>query len=184
MGKSKMSLNLMLEKVLKEDALKKGNGDLTLREHQAKMRVQVIGALVPVTAIRLNKFSHFSALKSDNSRTKKCDYLLIVELDGIIHAIFIELKKTLTQEEEPKEQLRRSRPFLDYLISVCEIENELFLEPKPIIKYVIIAEKFSERLDKQRVNVKPSSIPTEQYRGIDISKIVSTTVSLADLTNS
>ena len=59
MGKSKMSLNLMLEKVLKEDALKKGNGDLTLREHQAKMRVQVIGALVPVTAIRLNKFSHF-----------------------------------------------------------------------------------------------------------------------------
>ena len=97
MGKSKMSLNLMLEKVLKEDALrKKGNSDLSLRERQANMMVQVIGALAPVTAIRLNKFSHFSVLKSDNSRTTKCDYLLIVELDGIVHAIFIELKKTFT----------------------------------------------------------------------------------------
>lgn len=183
MGKRKMSLNLMLEKVLKEDALrKKGNSDLSLRERQAKMMVQVVGALVPVTAIRLNKFSHFSALKSDNSRTKKCDYLLIVELDGIIHAVFIELKKTFTEDDEPKEQLRRSRPFLDYLISVCEIENELSLEPKPIEKYVIIAEKFSERFDKQRV--KPNNIPTEQYKGIEIKNIVKTTVSLADLTNS
>ena len=180
-----MSLNLMLEKVLKEDALrKKGNSNLSLRERQAKMMVQVVGALVPVTAIRLNKFSHFSVLKSDNSRTKKCDYLLIVELDGISHAIFIELKKTLSEDDEAKEQLRRSRPFFAYLLSVCEIENELILEPKPIEKYVIIAEKFSERFDKQRVNVNPNNLPTEHYKGIDIKNIVKTTVSLADLTNS
>lgn len=184
MGKRKMSLNLMLEKVLKEDALKKGNGDLSLRESKAKMTVRVVDALVPVAAIRLNKFSHFSALKSDNSRTTKCDYLLIVELDGTIHAIFIEMKKTFSQEIEPREQLRRSRPFLAYLLSVCEIENELILEPKPIEKYVIIAEKFSERFDKQRVNVKPKNIPTEQYKGIKIKNIVKTTVSLAELTNS
>lgn len=146
------------------------------------MIVQVVGALAPVTAIRLNKFSHFSVLKSDNSRTTKCDYLLIVELDGIVHAIFIELKKTFTEDDEPREQLRRSRPFLAYLLSVCEIENEFILDPKPIEKYVIIAEKFSERFDKQRV--KPNNIPTEQYKGIEIKNIVKTTVSLADLTNS
>ena len=144
-----------------------------------------MGVIAPdPIAIRLNKFSHFSALKSDNSRTTKCDYLLIVELDGIVHARFIELKKTFTEDDEPKEQLRRSRPFLAYLLSVCEIENEFILDPKPIEKYVIIAEKFSERFDKQRVNVKPKNIPTEQYKGIDDYKKVSTTVSLADLTNS
>ncbi len=178
-----MSLNSILEKVLKEDALlKKRNDDLILRERQANMIVQVVGAPVLVTAIRLNKFSHFSVLKNDNSRTTKCDYLLIVELDGTIHAIFIEMKKTFTQENEPREQLRRSRPFLAYLLSVCEIENEFILDPKPIEKYVIIAEKFSERFDKQRV--KPNNIPTEHYKGIEIRNIVKTTVSLADLTNS
>ena len=184
-----MGLHLILKKILNDIALERRekSGSIVLIEKmndQPDMTVEVLSQDEPLTAIRLSKFSHFSVLKSDNSRTQKCDYLLIVELEGIIHAIFIEMKKTFTQGKGPKEQLRRSRPFLAYLLSVCEIENELILDPQPIEKYVIIAEKFSEKFDKQPVNVKQRSILKEQYKGIDIAKIVSTTVSLADLTNS
>ena len=179
-----MSLNETLEDILKENALEKAEGSdgIILRERQAKMAVQVIHCPEPVTAIRLGKFSHLSVLK-DGPRKQQCDYLLIVQRNGIIHAVFIELKKTLTQEERPKEQLRRSRPFLAYLLSVCEIESERSIA-RTRLTYIIIAEKRKERLDKQRVKIGPSRISLEQYRKIKIATIVGTTVSLADLTNS
>ena len=54
--------------------------------------------------------SHLPALQDRGDLKKICDYLLIGQLDGSDYAIFVELKKTLREEEKPKEQLRRSLP--------------------------------------------------------------------------
>lgn len=177
-----MSLNETLEDILEENALEKtkGSDGIILRERQKpKMAVQVIHCPDPVTAIRLDKFSHLSVLKDGNDRKKRCDYLLIARVDERDHVIFVELKKTL-RGDEPKEQLRRSRPFWAYLLSVCEIESECIFDC--VQHYVIIAEKSNDRFDNQRVKVRPDHmINRECYKGIDIAKIVSATVSFADL---
>ena len=178
-----MALNKTLENILKANALEKtkGSDGIILRERrEPKMAVQVIHCPDPVTAIRLSKFSHLSVLKEDNNRKKQCDYLLIARVDERDHVIFVELKKTLTRGDEPKEQLRRSRPFWEYLLSACEIENECLFDC--VQRYVIIAERSNDRFDKQRVKVRPDRmIDRERYKGIDIAKIVSATVSFADL---
>ena len=84
-----------------------------------------------------------------------CDYLLIVKSDRGSHVIFIELKKTLTpkRKEVAKEQLRRSLPLLDYLLSVCKIEDSSIERARPTTNYVIIAERL-KRIAKESVRHK------------------------------
>ncbi len=71
------------------------------------------------------KLNHLSALKSPCNQI--CDYLLIFELEGKDHAIFIELKKTLRGDNRPKDQLLRSLPLLKYL--------------QPYVKSILVSDK-------------------------------------------
>ena len=182
--KGKTTLNAQLENVLEEKVLgttPDTSNFITLREKQPGMEVAVSGVPDPVTTIHFTKkFGHLSVLKTGDWK-KICDYLLIYQIGEAHHAMFIELKKTLDGGQHPKEQLRRSRPLLEYLLAVCRIESKEAL-PTPSMSYVLIGERINERFDKQPVRRTHSGkISEETYEEINIKKFLGPEVAFADL---
>ncbi len=183
-----MAINSVLERVLKEDVVETPSEDeiITLQEKDQNvyMEVKVVELSAPVTAIRMNKISHLSALKETGGWKKMCDYLLIVKSDGGIHAVFIELKKSLAQKKRASEQLRRSPPFLEYLLSVCKIEDNRIDITRLNTNYFIIGKKSDERIAKQLVKTDPNKmIEKEQYKKIEIATSIKSRFLLDELTN-
>ena len=94
----------------------------------------------------------------DGKWTKVCDYLVVwrtaIGDHGRDNAMFVELKKTLAGDRSGgMEQLRRSRPYLDYLRSVCRVEFGAISPPMGVpTRYVLIGERLSQHLAKQRVS--------------------------------
>lgn len=180
-----MTLERRLNEVLAQSVLESEKDDrIILRERQrdSRMIVTVSTPSISVAAIRLSKSSHLPVLK-DGPWKRICDYLLVYAFDGIEYAIFVELKKTLSDDNGPKEQLRRSLPFLEYLSSVCDIEygNET-AHSSMRIRYFRIGEKLSPRFDKQFVKVGPDRIlKREKYKSIAINTLVGSRVSLSTL---
>ena len=159
-------------------------GEITLDECQPemKMRVKIISVSSSITTIRLA--SHLSALKSGRGCgwNQRCDYLLIDDLGDECHVILIELKKTLQKDTSKAfEQLRRSLPIADYLLSVCSVELRASLL-RPVVSYVLIAEKEADRLDKQPVRPRPGLRKREPHKGIEVSVFVGTTANAAEFT--
>lgn len=164
-------------------------GEITLRERKAKMKVTITGVSSTITTIRLNnRTGHLSALASDGSGgwNQICDYLLIDDLGDKCHVILVELKKTLDGSYKAFEQLRRSLPMADYLLSVCGVE--LRTSWPRTVSYVLIAEKQvaekrTNRLDKQPVRPRPElrDRGSYDYHGIEVSVFVGTTANAADL---
>lgn len=152
-----------------------------LQEKESGMKVEITGFSCSVAAIGMGtKLNHLSALKSPCNQI--CDYLLIFELEGKDHAIFIELKKTLRGDNRPKDQLLRSLPLLKYLQTVCEInsgfgQNKMELS----IGYCLIGEKRSPYLDKQPVHPKADLWEAERYKGIGIRSSVAPKIPLVSL---
>lgn len=189
--KNEMSLHSQLEKVLKEDRLETApdtsNNLITLKEKQASMKVGVTRVPALTATIMMSKISHLPALK-DGPWKKICDYLLIAQIGETHHAIFIELKKTLIElkktpdgDDRPKEQLRRSRPLLEYLLALCSVESRGAIPP-PNMSYVLIGERINEKFDKQPVKRTASGkIGEESYEEINIKKFLGPTVAFADL---
>ncbi len=180
-----MSLGRKLEELLAEKVLEsQAEGTVTLRERQreSRMRISVATSSVPVTAIRLSKTSHSSLLR-DGPTKRVCDYLLIFALDGIDYAVFIELKKTLSDKHKPREQLRRSLPFLAYLCSVCSVEYGNAIDSSRVcIRYFRVGEKLSERFDRQFVRVVPNRIiRREEYKDIVVNTLIGPRITLATL---
>ena len=157
-------------------------GEVTLREHKANMKITLTGVSSTITTIRLSRTGHLSALASGGSGgwNQICDYLLIDDVGDKCHVILIELKKTL-QEDTHKafEQLRRSLPMADYLLSVCGVE--LRTSWLRTVSYVLIAEEQANRLDKQSVRPRPGLRKREPHKGIEVSVFVGATVNAADL---
>lgn len=158
-------------------------GEITLRERQANMKITLTGISSTITTIRLSRTGHLSALASDGSGgwNQICDYLLIDDLGDECHVILVELKKTLQEKNKASEQLRRSLPMADYLLSVCGVE--LRTSWPRTVSYALIAEKWTNRLDKQTVRPRPGLRDRESYDydGIKVSVCVGTTVDAADL---
>ena len=152
-----------------------------MQRQRWRSRLQEISA--PFLAIRLNKLSHLSALK-EGDWNQICDYLLIGQWDGSHYVIFVELKNKLREEEEAKEQLRRSLPIWKYLLSVCEVEAEREFgdrQSNPTLRYVLIAERLSGMLDRQGVLVSPEG-EQEIYRSIRITTFAETPfLSISDM---
>ena len=186
MGMSEMAINSVLESVLNEDVVETPSKDKTItlweKNQDVDMEVKVVELSAPVTAIRMN--SHLSILREKGDLKKICDYLLIVKSDGGIHAVFIELKKSLAQKGRASEQLRRSPPLLAYLLSVCKIEDNSIDTTRLNTNYFIIGEKSDERLAKQTMRISPNKmIEKEQYKEIEIATSTKTSFKLDELTN-
>ena len=158
--------------------------ELEEKDKQSEMKIAIMG--VPTSFLAIQMTGHLSQLKRDKKGqdwNRLCDYLLIYQEEDKYHAMFIELKKSLSENKKElgKEQLRRSLPILDYLCSVCKIESGV--EEKILsVKYILIAEKSSDRLDKQPVKVKPFELTEERYEGILVKILMGTNFALNTLT--
>ncbi len=180
-----MTLNSQMEGALDKRVIRASadsGSSVTLREKSANMRVKVAGLSDPFTAIRMGsgkgKLSHAPSLK-DGPRKKICDYLLIAQIDGADHAVFVELKKSLGSRGDPEEQLLRSRPLLEYLLAVCDIEQG-GKNARPRISYVLVYEKINLNKSGLRPDLsgKIDEIP---YKSINIKRFQGTELELADL---
>lgn len=182
-----MAINSVLESVLIEDVLETPSKDqtITLQEKDANvdMEVKIVTQSASVIAIRMSAKNHLPIMQ-DGPWNQVCDYLLVVESADEIHAVFIELKKTLTQEKKPREQLRRSLPFLAYLLSVCKIENSSIQTTSLNTTYFILGKKLNEKIDKESVRINPDrTIEKEQYEEIEISTSTRKRFTLDELIN-
>ena len=148
------------------------------------MEVELTGVSAPFLAIRISPRMHMRGLRDRPDVKKSCDYLLIGQWDGSHYVIFVELKNKLREEEEAKEQLRRSLPIWKYLLSVCEVEAEREFgdrQSNPTLRYVLIAERLSGMLDRQGVLVSPEG-EQEICRSIRITTFAETPfLSISDM---
>ena len=176
-----MSLNDRLEQILLADRRESIIlNQVSLREHRADMSVDVIAIEHRATAIHVEGLA-LSGLER-GGWNQKCDYLLIVNSGAVCHAVFIELKKNLTDEEKPLEQLRHSMPFLEHLCSLCSIHFEDGAPPDVEVHYAVIGERGQLRLDKQAVRARPAQpVWTKPHRGISVSAFLGPTVHFAAL---
>lgn len=151
---------------------------VTLNE-ESVMKVQVAGVPPQFTAVDMRQIGSLSGL-NNGSWMKTCDYLLVFNKSDRDYAIFVELKKTLYEDKsDGMEQLRRSLPYLKYLHSVCRLQFASNLR-EPIVKYIIVAERYSRRFDKQRV--RPGGrLPAENYKEISVHPIVQERINFRDL---
>lgn len=178
-----MPLTAGLRNILKPDVLLATEDDsIKLRERQAGMRVQITGLPGTSIVIRTERVGHASKISAGSWR-QICDYLIVVELGDRTHAVFLELKKTQTQEEKPREQLRRSLPLLNYLRSVWEVESGTPLDEHGMsVHYSILFERTKSKLPKQSVKTDPTRrARVEKYNGIIISTFIGTPVPFASL---
>lgn len=135
------------------------NGEVRLNERQAQMTATVVGLSPRTTTVRLDRIGHLGNLKQDTglSIKKVCDYALIAEGKHACETTLVELKKTLADPADAFEQLRRSKPIIDYLLSVCAVELRRTWEHT--VRYVLVAERESARLAKMGTRHQPRQEP-------------------------
>ena len=186
-GLNDVTLNALFESILEERTFRASadtGSSITLRERSANMRVRVVGLSDPCTTIRMGgkgKLNHISYLEK-GSRRKICDYLVIFRIDGEDHAVFVELKKSLGSKGNPEEQLLRSRPLMDYLLAVCDIEESKSVS-RPKMSFVIIYERI--RLDKSPLRPDPTGqIDEIEYKSIHIRRFQGDELEMSDLVGS
>ena len=165
-------------------AISEGPRIIELEEKDKGSEMKVVIREVPASLLAIQMAGHLSQLKRDKKGqdwNRICDYLLIYQEEDKHHAVFIELKMSSDKKKLGAEQLRRSLPVLDYLCSVCKIESGV--EEKILsVKYVLIAEKISDSLDKQWIKAKPSETIKERYKEILVRISTETEVALSTLT--
>ena len=177
------SLNDQLEEIVRSDRLRPvASGRVTLRERAANMSVDVTGISGRVTTIRIHRLGRLAGLK-EGDWDQRCDFLIVVDRGGATYgASFIELKKQLTDEEKPLEQLRHSLPLLEHLCSLCRIYFEDGTPRSVEVHYAVIGERGQLRLDKQPVKARAGQpVWTKLHRGITVSAFLGPTVPLAAL---
>ena len=126
---------------------------MVLKETDADMCFGVTSLPISSTVVKIGSLQHLTGVKETGDLRKICDYLLVIPTGNLWSAVLIEMKKTLDQKnkEKGKEQLRRSIPVVKYLESLCAIQAERDWEV--VMRYVVVAEKESPRLDKGRTRV-------------------------------
>lgn len=162
-----------LKKVLGPNTLlsPEADGSVTLREANV-MDVTVLQIPKRATTINLQRMGDFSGVKEGRWK-QRCDYMFVLDVVGGSEVVFLELKKSLdTGKEKAMEQLRRSPPVLMYLKSLCELEERRRSKAGELrLRYFVISERRTERLDKQPV--RPGRAPeTEHFKSIQVGIVV------------
>ena len=145
---------------------------MTLIEENNDMEVEVFGVPADLTVINMKMIGSLSGLK-DGEWKQRCDYLIVREEEGVDHAVFVELKRTLNKDKKKAlDQLRRSVPFLEYFRKICELHfTDDPIQSEIALRYVMISERISPRLDKQPV--KPvRRLPSEEFKNIMVTPFV------------
>ena len=150
---------------------------MILSEEESGMDVYISGVPNTVTVISLQQASQLSILREKRPWRRICDYMLIDDRTDGCEVIMVELKRTL--QEKGLEQLRRSLPIAKYLLAVCEVEMQRTWPCR--FRYALLAEKRTNRLDKQPI--RPSAqLSTEDYKDINVTVGVGTRFDFGALT--
>lgn len=165
----RVTLAAQIAPIMKDDLLVPiKDGQVELREPNV-MTVLVAGLPDGATVIDMRKTGPLSGIR-DGPWKQSCDYLLVCRTGGGDEVVFVELKRTLSDEQKAKEQLRWSLPYLDHLRSVCRIEYGASPRRVPA-RYVMIGKKTTPYLAKQRVSGDPA-LPNVSHHGITIHRLV------------
>ena len=129
------------------------------------MWVRVSGLSQDSVVIRPHKIA-LSGVK-EGPWKQSCDYVIVSPDGDTVRVLFVELKRTLPNKlKKGLEQLRWSLPRLEYLRSLCRIHCGG--EPdRIVVRYALVAEKGSPRLDKQPIRSRGSP-ETKQHEGIEV----------------
>lgn len=136
---------------------------------------------VPTNAVVIEMHSIRSPSGIKNGIWKRsCDYMIVFrsgEQDGVL---FVELKQTLRDgNTEGHEQLRRSRPILDYLDRMCAVHFKTDLA-LPEVRYVLIGKRNNLRIDKRRV--RPGQEPqVDDHENIKVTSLLGPSVAFATI---
>jgi len=168
----KVVLATHLKNMLADKALvsPRKDGSTVLREKNV-MELEVADIPSDITIINMRRIGSLSGVKEGEWK-QVCDYLFLFEEEGEDYAVFVELKKTLNEENEKgMEQLRRSFPFLEYLRSVCEIHHSAeSAKLRIIVRYSLVGNQISQRLDKQHVKAG-FRLPSKNHKGISVDML-------------
>ena len=180
-----MELIAQLETILKPEFLQGLNTTKPFileerQKNQKDTRIELIGISQPFLAVRMDKLKHLSALKPVKEKWNQiCDYLLIGRAGDSNCAILVELKATLGEKNKAKgkEQLVRSLPILEYLLSVCAGEYGRSEKPNLTIRCVLVAEREHSKLSKRGSRSdKPGHAGQEIHKSIQVTMFVAPTV--------
>lgn len=179
------SLREMLsDRILDEGHVKFDTGSIDLEEKDGNvdMRVTIDGIDGAIAAIRMGKPSsvnHPELFKG--GFTKICDYILFAYIDNIPYAIFVELKKTLDNRSADRacEQLFRSRPMLDYMLSAYNINFEDTCAPH--VGYVFIYDQTSSYVAKDRTQPKRRRGEIRKHESIHVKLLPTPRVTIQEI---
>ncbi|MDE2716422.1 MAG: hypothetical protein OXI33_05320 [Chloroflexota bacterium] len=163
-----------LKHILDREALTPPAQEGRVRLRQANvMEVEVVELPPDATVISLEKLGRLSGLKK-GQWLQTCDYLLVFSQGDQNQAVFVELKRTLDEEgSRAMEQLRRSLPLLDYLLSVCRVHFGDGAS-RIAVRYLLIGQRRRAHFDK-RPSVSPDperNLRTQEYKNITVSTFV------------
>ena len=99
-------------------------GGFTLRGGKPRMSFGIDSLPPEAIAIRMDNIGHMAGI-TEGRWKRVCDYLLIADESATSYAVFVELKRTLHGNNEPKEQLLRSLPIFEYLYSMCTVARRI-----------------------------------------------------------
>ena len=159
----------------------RGKNQLVLREDPADMTVTIIDGPTEMVALRLKSGAcRIGLLGEYGPWNLSCDYILFGSIDSEWYAILVELKKKTGRDDRGYKQLKWSRPVLEYLMQICELNCGHTID-RPIISYALLAEGVSERLDKQRAKAHHPQSRIVTFQGIKIRELIGNRFRLRDL---
>ncbi len=146
-----------IERLIKEKYRDFITSSVDLTDADSGMKVTVEQSANPsnsgiVVRIPANSKAHPDIIEENPGYRKSCDFIIFIPDKNHLEVYFIELKKSLHNKVVRNKafcQILSTVPVLEYLISKIRIHHGEQL--KTTMHFAIIAEKLSNRLDKQPV---------------------------------
>ena len=180
-------LNECLQSILRETTLgtrPDEEGRVTLREKVGRrevMEVLLSSVSAATTVVHLGRAGQHAILEKAQASdwNKICDFVLFEDCGERCRVVMVELKSTLQKRSEGLEQLRRTLPLAKYLLAVCEVELQRSWRCE--FSYLLVAQRRTNRLDKQPIRALPEPSRTMDHNGIEVSIAVGTKFNVAEL---
>ncbi len=159
-----------------------GSIDLEEQDNNVDMRVTIEGIDGAIAAIRMGTPSPVNSPTLFKGGIRQiCDYILFAYIDNTPYAIFVELKKTFNDRNAEKacEQLFRSRPMLDYILSAYGINFKSSCEPR--VRYAFIYDRTSSHVAKEGTRPKRRRGEIRQHESILVKLLPTPRVTINEL---
>lgn len=170
------------ENVLEEWTRGSGSGlevDLCEKTDNVDMTVTITDLWEDSVVLNMEHVAHLGCVR-DGKWHQKCDFLIFATTNRKSTVILLELKQTVGEGKKPYEQLLRTRPIVDYLVSMASTDTPSASAIR--FHHVLVGAKASDRLDKQRVKSGPPAPVCERtFQGTRTIVFLDRRIRAADL---